>query len=95
MKRFTSEDQIVKAIDACYQKSQAFYKEAEDMDKQADALRGDPYHEERIKELRLAAKRKRTRAFNLVSKKAKHYGEKLSEFRTQAMSILEDNSIQQ
>lgn len=95
MRRFTSEDQIIKAIDTCYQKSQAFYKEAEEMDKQADELRGDPYHGERVKELRLAAKKKRTRAYNLVSKKAKHYGEKLSEFRTQAMAILEDSSIPQ
>lgn len=94
-RRFTEEAQIIKAIDLCYQRSAEFYKIAEDFDKQADVMFRDPLHVEQAEELREAAKAKRTRAFNLVNKKAKYYGEKLSEFRTATIqAVTTDTSVQ-
>lgn len=70
---------------------------ADDWDNEADKLFQDPKREriEYAKELRELAKAKRTRAYNLVHKKAKYYGEKLSEFRTATIQgVVSDTSIE-
>ncbi len=95
MKRYTEESQLLAAINRCHTRSAEFYKMAEEWDKEADELFKIRGQGERAKELRLAAKAKRTRAHNLVDKKAKYYGEKLSEFRTAVSSaITTDTSVQ-
>jgi uncharacterized coiled-coil DUF342 family protein len=94
-KRFTSEEQILKAIDKCHEESVVYYKMAEEWDKQADEMFRDGTRVEFAKEMRAAAKAKRIRAFNLVNKKAKYLGEKLPEFRTITMpTLVPDTSIQ-
>lgn len=82
MRRFTTEEQIIKAIDKCHEKAAEHYREAEKLDAIADNLFKYPEAAEDAKLKRLEASRIRTTAHNLINKKAKKLGEKLSKFRT-------------
>lgn len=94
-KRFTSEEQILKAIDKCHERSREFYKIAEAWDAEATALFQQGERTEYAAELRLQACAKRTRAFNMVHIKAVALGEKLSEFRTGVLTaVTTDTSVQ-
>lgn len=94
-KRFTEEAQIIAEIDRCHAKSKEWFTMAEEWDAEADQLFKEGERIEYAKELRELAKAKRTRAYNLVHKKAKYYGEKLSEFRTATIQgVVPDTSIE-
>ena len=93
-KRYTTADQITKAIDRCYAQAQELAKEAENMDEVAYELFKYRETVEDAKNRRLQASMLRLRANNLLNKKAKKLGEKLSEFRTGTFCIIPDNSVQ-
>ena len=95
MKRYTTEEQIIKDIDKCYAKAAALSKEAEDLDRIADELFKYPDAVEDAKLKRSDAGRMRLTANNLLNKKAKKLGEKLSEFRTATLSFTDDTSVSQ
>lgn len=92
-RRYTKESEIIAAIDRCYKNAQSLALEAEHLDKVADELFKYPDAVEDAKCKRLMAAKTRQRANNLVNKKAKKLGEKLSEFRTATMPIITDPSI--
>jgi len=93
-RRYTLAQQIIDDIDKCYAKAQVLAKHAEQLDLEADALFKDPGWGEHAKAKRLEASRVRLRANNLINKKAKNLGAKLSEFLTGTMTIIPDNSVQ-
>ena len=95
MKRYTKEEQILKDIDKCYAKAAALSQEAEVMDRIADELFKHPDAVEDAKLKRGDAGRMRLTANNLLNKKAKKLGEKLSEFRTATLSFTDDTSVSQ
>lgn len=93
-RRYTEESQIIADIDKCHVRSAMFYQMAERWDKEATKLFKNPHRTEEAKQLRMDARNKRTRAYNLVNKKAVELGEKLSQFRTRIMpSVVSDESI--
>jgi len=92
-RRYTTAAQIIKAIDKCHASAQEWQREAEKMDAIADALFKFPEAAEEARGRREEASRMRLKANNLVNKRAKKLGEKLSEFCTGTMCILPDNSI--
>lgn len=103
-KRFTSEKQILDAIERCHTKSTALLQEAEIKEQVAkqmivDAEKMEPKTATGLRETarhKLYQVRKlRKSATSLVETKAKRLGRKLAEFNTVAMPILKDNSIQQ
>ena len=94
MKRYTTEEQIIRDIDKCYAKAWSLSKEAELLDRIADELFNHAGAVEDAKLKRGDASRMRLTANNLVNKKAKKLGEKLSEFRTAIMlPITDDQSV--
>jgi len=94
-RRYTLAQQIIDDIDKCHARSKAFYAMADKWDREATELFQDPRgNHELAKELRIEANKKRTRAYNLVNKKAVYLGTKLSEFLTGTMAIIPDNSAQ-
>ena len=92
-KRYTTEAQIISAIDRCYSRAWELSKEAEQLDAIADNLFKYSDAVEDAKGKRLQAAKIRQSANNLVNKKAKKLGEKLSEFRT-GLIIGTDTSVQ-
>jgi uncharacterized protein YdaU (DUF1376 family) len=96
MKRYTTEEQIIKDIDKCHAKASALSKEAEQLDIIADELFKYPEAVEDAKLKRGDASRMRLTANNLLNKKAKKLGEKLSEFRTAVIpGVTDDVSVSQ
>ena len=96
MKRYTTEEQIIKDIDKCYAKAAVLSHEAAMLDRIADELFKHPDAVEGAKLKRGDASRMRLTANNLINKKAKKLGEKLSEFRTAVLpTITDDTSVSQ
>jgi len=95
MKRYTTAEQIIKDIDKCYAKAAALSHEAAMLDRIADELFKHPDAVEDAKLKRGDAGRMRLTANNLLNKKAKKLGEKLSEFRTATLSFTDDTSVSQ
>lgn len=93
-RRFATEEQIIKAIDKCHEKAAEKYREAEKLDLIADHLFKYPEAAEDAKMKRLEASQIRASAHNLINKKAKKLGEKLSEFRTAVIpAVTDDTSV--
>ena len=92
-KRFTTKEQIIAAIDKTILKSQRYLKKAAEADALADELfkKGERIPE--AKDLREIAEYKRKVGLSLLHSTAKKLGDKLSEFMTQPMPLLEDGSV--
>ena len=92
-RRYTLAQQIIDDIDKCHTEAKQLAEQAEQLDKDADQLFKDgPEWSEYAKHKRLEASQVRLRANDLINKKAKKLGKKLSEFLTG--TIIPDNSVQ-
>ena len=91
-KRFYTEQEILSAIDTAQRLAKKHMLNAEtyEMEIKALQLRANPYEEWMIEEKSKMAKHERKLATSLLDVRCKWLGEKLSEFRTMLLPIIDD-----
>lgn len=92
-KRFRSEREILAAIHQCHREAQAAIVEAESLETIAKQYFRMPDMVEDAMLKKSEAQKLRKRANRLLDSKAKHLGECLAEFKTDAMPFLSDTTV--
>lgn len=84
MKRYETEEEILKAIDHCRFRSLRFLERAELLAEEIRTLQlqASPYLKEQIAELKRKEKNCRVRSRSLMDNKSKELGKVLAQFRT-------------
>jgi hypothetical protein len=92
-KKFTSEDQIIKAIDKRHEQAEEFTVEAERLERESKELFKLPQMIEQAKYAYGESKKKRRRAHLIFEKHLPALKRTLAAFRTDTMPFVEDNSV--